>query len=170
MKKIIVLVGLPGAGKSTLTNKILSDNTVIVSSDEIRKIKLKLPFSEEVKELVFNHMIEDTINYLSIDNTDNIIIDTTYLNEKEYRVRLLSSLEQYNSSNFEVIFINLQTDVEVCIQSDKTRSGDCIIGEEIIRLLNDKMTFMSYLEYSSTSNYKIKILNVLRDTFNISMI
>lgn len=65
--KFMMLIGLPGSGKSTWAEKYLtnSGNTVIISSDKIRKELFGDENSQEDNTRVFHEMEIRTLDYLN---------------------------------------------------------------------------------------------------------
>ena len=71
--KFIMLIGLPGSGKSTWAEKYITENanTVLISSDNIRKELFGDENSQEDNNRVFYEMEVRTLNHLN--NGVNVI-------------------------------------------------------------------------------------------------
>lgn len=91
MGSLIVLVGLPGCGKSYYANKCQnSKKTKIVSSDSIRKELYGKEEEQGDSSKVFKIMYNRTLNYLK--DGFNVIYDATNINMKK-RYNLIHSLK-----------------------------------------------------------------------------
>lgn len=100
-KKLIVLVGLPGSGKSTWIEKYLTDvdsDAVVVSSDnEVEKIAKELgkTYSEVFKDVIkqATKAVNDLAEKSFLDNK-NVIWDQTNLS-KQKRMSILQRFKGY---------------------------------------------------------------------------
>lgn len=84
MRKLIILAGVPGTGKSFFAKRILKEeNMHIISSDEVR-----FQFTHDYRKLlsdmniVYNKMIE-MVNELFAKNDDiTVVLDSTFLTDE----------------------------------------------------------------------------------------
>ena len=94
MQTIVLMVGLPGSGKSTIAEKMINGeiedfpdfnkfNTVILSSDTLRKMLLGDEKDQSNNKLVFEELKKYFIHFLN--QGYNIIVDATNINMKERR-------------------------------------------------------------------------------------
>ena len=85
MAKVILLVGLPGVGKSTWAREYIknNDNTVIVSSDNIIAKINSFRFSSESNDIVFKQVHKDIKDVLG--HGFDVIYDATNLSRKKRR-------------------------------------------------------------------------------------
>lgn len=85
MAKIIMLVGLPGVGKSTWARQYIkeNDNTIHVSSDITRKTLFPFGYENVSNELVFKTIHSDIKT--NIANGVDVIYDATNLSRKKRR-------------------------------------------------------------------------------------
>lgn len=146
MKEIKILIGLPGAGKSTYANKIRDEKTEIISSDEVRFENFGQRFSEEIKNKVYDLMKKKTVEFLKNDFYEKAIIDSTYLNEKEIREDFIKNLGDEKEIKIKIEFLNLRTELAEAIKRDSKRLGHLRIGEEIINKLNEKLVYVDECE------------------------
>ena len=123
-----MLVGLPGSGKTYYANKHLKrENTIILSSDEIRKVLLG---SEEAQW--GNSIVFDTMNHAAIENLRqgrNVIYDATNINSK----RRMVLLEQIKKEVKEDVFFKvtiLAIPYEICVERQQNRERK--VPEEVI--------------------------------------
>jgi predicted kinase len=101
---VIIIMGLPGTGKSTLASMLHQDlqDCVYFSTDETRKILFShFAVSSRAKEIYEEHNIELVYNTLLLMvrkfrmKIDHIIIDATY-HKALRRDKLIGSLEKWN--------------------------------------------------------------------------
>lgn len=130
MAKMIILAGLPGAGKSTLAKKMVKqDQTYVrVNLDDIRNM---LGTSDFNKEKLVEQIELISIGY-AFNQKYNVIVDDTNLNPKKIN-KLKAIAKQYNA---EVDYKLISTDVEECIRRDALRERP--VGEDVIRRFYEK--------------------------------
>ena len=129
--KCLVLVGIPGSGKSTFCKKIIeTENFIIESSDNIREL-YNLWGPENNKE-VFKLLYEKTLKDLK--NDCNVIYDATNINFKD-RYRFLELIKDINCEKIAVVF---NTPIEECKRRNDNRSGYAKVPEHVIdRMYNN---------------------------------
>ena len=130
MAKMIILAGLPGAGKSTLAKKMVKQDPtyVRVNLDDIRNM---LGTSDFNKEKLVEQIELISIGY-AFNQKYNVIVDDTNLNPKKIN-KLKAIAKQYNA---EVDYKLISTDVEECIRRDALRERP--VGEDVIRRFYEK--------------------------------
>ena len=117
MNTLTLLVGLPASGKSTYAReKMANDNTIILSSDELRKELLGDENCQKNNDLVFKTLYKRAKEFLQ--NGKNVVIDATNINLKARR-SALSHFEKMSIRREAIVFA---TPFEVCIERDKQRS------------------------------------------------
>lgn len=100
MQRLIVLVGVPASGKSTIAENIKDESFDIHSSDAIRK---ELYGSEQIlgnPAEIFNLMYKRTLD--SLNSGKNVIYDSTNISRKD-RIRLLNFISKINNLSKECI-------------------------------------------------------------------
>ena len=131
MKRIFMLSGIPGSGKSyyAITHATGSDR--VISRDEIRFALLNENdqyFDKEKK--VFNKWI-DTINEAIGDpNCENIYLDATHLNTMS-RIKTLFHLALADVDEVNLVIID--TPLEVCLERNSKRTGRRLVPENVIK-------------------------------------
>lgn len=124
---IIMLIGLPGSGKSTWAKEYANHQGAryhILSSDAIRK---ELYGKEEIQGIpkeVFGLLYKKAEEFC--EKGENIIIDATNLSSNK-RKAFIKRFKHFNPFLQAVVF---HTPVETCIERDKERSRH--VGEGII--------------------------------------
>lgn len=125
--KLIMLVGIPGSGKSTYAKKYkeryINDPVEIVSSDCIRKELYGDENCQDNPQQVFELMQERTLEYLA--NGVSVIYDATNLVRK-HRIQFLERCPTYVQKEAHIIW----SDVEECISRDENR--DRTVGKSVI--------------------------------------
>ena len=126
--RLIVLVGVPGSGKSTYArNKSESDNsTVWLSSDVIRERLYGDAACQNDPGKVFEIMQKEAVE--ALENGFDVIYDATNITRKA-RVGILNIVPKHVRKCCVVIW----APIDVCIERDKAR--DRSVGKEVI----DKM-------------------------------
>jgi predicted kinase len=113
-KEIILLVGLPGSGKSTWVKDFLSENSdyVVVSSDDIIEAYAR-SVGRTYTEVFYDYMSNAEVEYnirlsSSISEGKNIIVDRTSLSPKARRKILSKVTKDYKKT---AIVFNTAVDV-----------------------------------------------------------
>lgn len=117
MAKFIMLIGLPGSGKSTYATRYKSKypNTAVVSSDEIREELFGDVNDQTHNGEVFTTMLNRTREFLKADI--DVIYDATNINRKR-RTNLLKELPD-DTVKIAVIFA---VAFELCREQNENRS------------------------------------------------
>jgi predicted kinase len=116
--KFIMLVGLPGSGKSTYANKLKEDlNCVVHSSDSIRE-----ELFGDIKDQSNNNLVFETLHRRvreDLLNGKNVIYDATNINSKRRKSFLyqLKKIDCYKECHF------IATPYEVCVAQNNNREN-----------------------------------------------
>lgn len=139
MTKLFVLIGLPGAGKSTFAQIVRERNKKIkyVSSDELRK-----EFSEfkDNHSKIFNIMNKRTIDMLRGYN--NVIYDSTNL-ERRYRIDLFNQIRMLSLENVKVEAVFIHNGLNQAIEQSNKRKNRDDVNEKLIRNMYETMQLPS---------------------------
>ena len=126
MNTLTLLVGLQGSGKSTYARKKLAkENTVIISSDDLRKELLGNESCQDNNDVVFKTLYKRAKEFLQ--NGKNVVIDATNINIKARR-SALSHFEKMPIIRQALVFA---TPYFVCVNRDKQRERT--VGENVIK-------------------------------------
>ena len=119
----MMLIGLPGSGKSSYAKSVMTANTEICSSDEMRKELFGDESIQEQSDFVFEKLLSKTKTLLS--KGVNVIFDATNIVRK-HRVHILNELPDCMK-----IATIVWAKYEECIERDRLRERT--VGESVIR-------------------------------------
>jgi len=130
MQTLYILIGIPACGKSTYANSLKNENTIVLSSDQIRKELFGSEKSQINNSLVFSTLYSRAKAFLN-DKKD-VIIDSTAINRFE-RQRILSNFTKQDIKKVAIVF---STPINACIERDRLRNR--CVGEDIISMYANK--------------------------------
>ncbi len=146
MHNLIVMVGLPGSGKSTKVDEIDKYfkekgeyGATIYSSDAIRKKFFGDENNQEYNNKVFEIIYKELIYGLA---AGHVIIDATNTTLKSRR-RIFEAIKQYRNK-INVIAYVMTTPIENCIRRDNERNKK--VGEEVINKFANSYQFPQLFE------------------------
>ncbi len=130
MVSLIVLVGIPGCGKSTYAQSLKNEDTIVLSSDLIRKELFNDEQNQGKNTLVFDTLFDRAVENLRKGR--NVVIDATNIIKND-RAKLLDNFKDLNILRKAIV---IHTPIEICIERDLNRTRN--VGEEVIlRMAND---------------------------------
>jgi predicted kinase len=141
---VSILVGLPGSGKTTWAKDLAADDTIILSSDEIRNelaeqgMGQKDVYDKTLNELVFKTLDERYIQAVAAGK--NVILDATHLKRK-YREKYIKSVAIWNA---EIQCVYFDVDYEKCYERNAQRER--VVPKEVIRKMYFEMEDPSLAE------------------------
>ena len=146
----IVLIGLPGAGKSTFINNfILPRNSQFksFSTDDVSNLLTRDPKAYDERSAILN--IERLSNY--IKTGQNFIYDTTGAHE----TNIFRIVEESRDLGYTIIFIQLETNVEVAKKRNISRMR--VADEEYIDFTSQRLkhNMELYSKYLKPDNFYI---------------
>lgn len=159
MKKIKIVVGLSGSGKSTWAKEFCKNNPewLRINRDDIRKSMLMVSLNEyhqwetaakyRIEKLVTEQHNQLMINALR-DNW-HVVLDNTHLKQSyinEYKKLLIENFE-----SFEISYQLMDVPLEICLENDKKRED--VVGETVIREQLQKLHSLKKLLSFKTETY-----------------
>ena len=125
---LMLLCGIPGAGKTTYANKLLKDkyykdNTIHLSSDSIRKELYGDEATQGDPIEVFSLMQQRAVE--ALNNGMNVIYDSTAVTRKD-RAGIIAVCPKFAKIECHIIWASIET----CIERDATRERT--VGKEVI--------------------------------------
>lgn len=147
MKKLIMVTGIPGSGKSTWIKNEMSNriDSIHISRDIIRFSLLKDNedyFSRE--DEVFKIFISSIQAAIDDNSFENIYVDATHLNPKA-RDKVLSKLIL---KDVKVLGVNFIIPLKTCLERNDKRIGRERVPKSVIRKM-----YYSYLPICEEDKY-----------------
>ena len=122
-QKLIILVGIPGCGKTTYANKFLrKKNTFVLSSDTIRKQVFGDENAQYNNKLIFSILFKRARSKLK--QGMNVVIDATNISSATRK----ETLAYFSDLDLQKIATVINAPIEVCISRDQKRTRS--VGEE----------------------------------------
>lgn len=137
--KLIMMMGVPGSGKSTFANRWQDINTVVVSRDAIRFGLLQEGDEYFAKEgQVFQEFVRQIAN--GLDKEYEVIADATHINAAS-RAKLIKAVKNRVPSDelqIEVIWVNVG--LNKALEQNELRKGSKFyIPRQVIRRMFEQM-------------------------------
>lgn len=155
MTVLKVMCGVPASGKSSYIKEHAKPADLVVSRDEIRfsMITPGIPYFSKEKE-VFKEFCNRINN--GIGKYDVIWADATHLNNSS-RWKLLYNI---NKDLFdEIVFVAIETPLEVCLERNAPREGLANVPESSIRSMSATYRRPSVNDFLSLKNVKIEVVD-----------
>ena len=125
--KLIMLVGLPGSGKSTKAEEFRKQGFIVHSSDAIRnELNLhSLDDTQRVFDILHKRILIDMMA------GENVVYDSTNLTRKR-RMKFLNLIEKFN---YEKLCYVLIVDKSVCMSYNSQRTGYARVPDEYYEIM-----------------------------------
>lgn len=123
--KLILLVGIPGSGKTTYAKQYVDEhsNTIYLSSDSIRKELWGNEATQGDNNEVFSLMQKRAVD--ALNNWQNVVYDATNVTRKD-RAPIINACPKFTKIECHVIWAPIET----CIERDAARERS--VGKEVI--------------------------------------
>ncbi len=132
MPKLYIMVGVPGSGKSTYAERVLSKSATIFSSDKIRGELLGEENDQSNKDLIFSTLYSRARDCL-LEGKD-AVIDATNLNKFE-RARVFENFKDIDGIERISVFVN--TPLDECLLRNNRRAR--VVPESVIRDFHSRL-------------------------------
>ena len=146
LKRVWLLSGLPGSGKSTWVKKQLETKGGFWASRDAVRFSMVAedePYFERETE-VFNEWIRQICEALSNPMIEDIYIDATHLNDRS-RNKTLSRLPKENIR--EITNVIFAIPIETCLERNRQRTGRAVVPDDVI--LNMAKSFKTPAKYAT---------------------
>lgn len=131
---LILMMGIPGSGKTAQAKKLICEKDIYISRDEIRFSLLREGedyFSKE--NLVLRTFIKEINQAIEANKYRFIIADATHLN-KNSRGKILNHLA---NTPKEIYVLYIDTPLEIALKRNEKRSGRAYVPpQQIIKMYN----------------------------------
>ena len=137
MKKVILLRGLPGSGKSTFAKQLQTDNPGMykrINRDDMRAM-LDNGQTDRTNEK-FVKQLRDYLILKALENGKSVIVDDLNLSSKN-KNRIEQLVHKFNlktEDNVQVEVREIETDLSTCLERDAKREKR--VGARVIRKLH----------------------------------
>lgn len=137
MKKVIVMRGLPGSGKSTWAKQMVAENPNSykrINRDDLRMM-LDNGYTSNGNEK-FVKQVRDLLITKALTDGKHVIVDDTNLSDKSL-VRIQQLVQEFNKANADTVMVEvmeMQTSIQECIANDEQREKK--VGEQVIRKMH----------------------------------
>ena len=116
MAKLIMLIGIPGSGKTTYSKELSKNlNAKVISSDRVRQTYVGIK-ENDVFPTVYRLCVEE------LKANRNVILDATHITPK-VRKRSFDALDEYGVP-YEKVAYYFTTPVEECVRRVEKRNQD----------------------------------------------
>lgn len=137
--KLIMMMGVPGSGKSTFANRWQDINTVVVSRDAIRFAMLQEGDDYFAKEgQVFQEFVHQIAN--GLNKGYEVIADATHLNaaSRAKLIKVVKSRVPSDQLEIEVIWINVGLN-KALEQNELRKDSQSYVPRQVIRRMFEQM-------------------------------
>ncbi len=138
MQTLTVMVGLPASGKSTYAQQLVDENTVVLSSDLIRKELFGFEENQTGNTIVFKTLYSRARELFK--NGKNVIIDATNVSIFD-RKRVLENFTDLSIYRQAIV---IETSIDKCVERDKARTRT--VGKDVIKKYANKYQKPTYSE------------------------
>lgn len=139
MKRVIIMRGLPGSGKSTYAKKLVKDHPNVykrINRDDLRAMFDQSHFSKSNEKFV--RQVRDMLIVKALEDGKSVIVDDTNLSSKnENRIRqLVSDFIKEHGHEVKVEIKEMDTSLADCIERDAKREKP--VGAKVIRRMHQQ--------------------------------
>ena len=152
MRKLILLAGLPGTGKSYYAQSIKDENCHIISSDETRfAITHDYRVILEDMNIVYDKMIDNANELLSTNDNITIVLDSTFLDDK----RRNYFLDKIRGADY-IQLVMLKANIDTILTRNHKRQEEKWVPEDVILSMMER-----YKDPSPDNVYRYNFIKVV---------
>ena len=152
MRKLILLAGLPGTGKSYYAQSIKDENCHIISSDETRfAITHDYRVIIEDMNIVYDKMIDNANELLSTNDNITIVLDSTFLDDK----RRNYFLDKIRGADY-IQLVMLKANIDTILTRNHKRQEEKWVPEDVILSMMER-----YKDPSPDNIYRYNFIKVV---------
>ena len=152
MRKLILLAGLPGTGKSYYAKSIKDENCHIISSDETRfAITHDYRVILEDMNIVYDKMIETANALLANNENITVILDSTFLDDK----RRNYFLDRIRGADY-IQLVMLKANIDTILTRNHKRQEEKWVPEDVILSMMER-----YKDPSPDNIYRYNFIKVV---------
>lgn len=152
MRKLILLAGLPGTGKSYYAKSIQDENCHIISSDETRfSITHDYRIILEDMNVVYDKMIDKTNELLATNDNITIVLDSTFLDDK----RRNYFLDKIKGAEY-IQLVMLKANIDTILRRNHKRPEEKWVPEDVILSMMER-----YKDPSLDNIYRYNFIKVV---------
>lgn len=131
MKKVKILIGVAGSGKSTYIKSVKKDKDVVVSSDSIR-LEIFGRLEQSDQQRVINEMENRVRDFIQDDKmTGTLFYDSTSLSRRKRR-HLFSIIKSLDK-DVKVIAVPIIKPLQTILEQNAKRTGDACVPKSVIK-------------------------------------
>lgn len=134
MRKLVMLSGAPGSGKSTYATS-LPGNVVIVSTDEIRKEMTGEYANWSREQEMWAEFNRRATKALTNNSDITVVLDATFLNNRN---RWIALSQHYFEADY-VELVLFERPLEVCLKQNLQRPREKWVPEDVIETMRNKI-------------------------------
>ena len=159
MKKVIIMRGLPGSGKSTWAKQLVTENPN--SYKRINRDELRMMFDNGYTSNgneKFVKQVRDILLVKALSEGKHVIVDDTNLSDKSI-TRIIQLVQEFNKANNDHVVVEIkemETSVQECIERDNQRENK--VGEGVIRKMQRRFFEASEMYSSQDTTLRKAIL------------
>lgn len=125
MKKLVLMIGVPGSGKSTLSQRLIDKGYRALNADSIREELWGDPTDQKEPDRVFEIFFKRMDEMLAAG--DDIVIDNTNTNPR-HREQAISRARAHGYEDIQLWIIDVP--LEICLERNRQRQRN--VPEDIV--------------------------------------
>lgn len=136
---IILIMGVPGSGKSTFLKKLKKEGAFVLNDDDLRESVFGFERTYDIREKLYLLYIDILIDTLKNKKFGKVFLDTTFFNTKEMRENLFLQIYQNEVPNIKINVIYMRSQLSDCLLRNKKRKPNRIVEESKLILFYERL-------------------------------